>query len=417
VEGTFQRTDGGGGAQGTSFYVASSDDLANQCDAIRSPMLRLAPTTTLSLWTNYDIEPSFDIEGDVFWFDRANLGLFDVSSNQRTPVSPDGGRIYNAGGLYGTCGTENQEGWADAATTWAESTWSAAALEAAERAGEFVQLDVRYGTDVDVQGTGFWFDRVTVTDVELVVDDAQADVCVEGNSAPVALADPATAASAAPVVIPVLANDSDPDIGDTLRVLGVTQPSMGTAVVNPIGPGLDTVTYIPGDGPGGLDTFLYSVTDGRGGSAIATVTVDRTFIFYCGFESGDTSVWSSLLGRCNADGSYSLTSPAAIQYSCCFGIVDFTIDEFTFSTGGAEISSSPDDPVPLLGSGTSCPGGTFSNTGSIPGSCTEMYTLDGAFTGPNTWTGTYTVTFTGPDCDCLGYDPCLDQTFSVTATR
>ncbi len=417
VEGTFQRTDTGGGAQGTSFYVASSDNLANQCDAIRSPMLRLAPTTTLSLWTNYDIEPSFDIEGDIFWFDRANVGLFDVSSGQRTPVSPDGGRPYNAGGLYGTCGTENQEGWADAAATWAESTWSAAALDAAERAGEFVQLDLRYGTDVDVQGRGFWFDRVTVTDVELVVDDAQADVCVEGNSAPVALADPATAANSAPVVIPVLANDSDPDIGDTLRVIGVTQPAMGTAIVNAIGPGLDTVTYIPGDGPGGLDTFLYSVTDGRGGSAIAPVTVDRTFLFYCGFETGDTSVWSSLLGSCDPEGTYNVTSPDPIQYSCCFGLVDFMIDQFTFSTGGTEISSSPNDPVPLLGAGTSCPGGTFSNTGSIPGGCTEMYTLDGTFTGPNTWTGTYTVTFTGPDCDCLGYDPCLDQMFSVSAAR
>jgi hypothetical protein len=417
VEGTFQRTGAGGGAQGTTFYAASSGNLANQCDAIRSPMFRLAPTSTLSLWTNYDIEPDFDIEGDIFWFDRANVGLYEVSSSRRTPVSPDGGRDYNAGGLYGTCGTENQEGWADAATTWAESTWSAAALGAAEAAGEFVQLDVRYGTDVDVEGRGFWFDEVTVTDVELVVGDAQVDLCVAGNSPPVAVADPATAASSAAVVIPVLANDSDPDFGDTLRVIGVTQPAMGTAVVNAVGPGLDTVTYIPGDGPGGLDTFLYSVADGRGGSAIASVTVDRTFIFYCGFETGDTSTWSSLLGRCDPEGTYTVTSPESIQYTCCLGIVDFTIDQFTLTAGGAEISSSPSNPVPLLGDGASCPGGIFSNTGSIPGGCTETYSVDGTFTGPNSWTGTYSVIFTGAECSCFDLDPCLDQSFSVTATR
>jgi hypothetical protein len=417
TEGTFQRTDSGGGAQGTSFYVASSGNLANQCDAIRSPMLRLAPTSTMSLWTHYDIEPSFDVEGDVFWFDRANVGLHDVTSGTRTPVIPDGGRTYNAGGLYGTCGTENQEGWADVAATWAESTWSAAALGAGERAGDFVQLDVRYGTDVDVEGAGFWFDQVTVTDIELVVDDSQADVCVEENSAPIAVGDPATAATSAPVVIPVLANDSDPDVGDTLRVLGVTQPAMGTAVVNPIGPGLDTVTYVPGDGPGGLDTFLYSVTDGRGGSAIATVTVDRTFIFYCGFETGGTSVWSSLLGTCDPDGTYTLTSPASIQYSCCLGLVNLEIDQFTLAAAGTEISSSPSNPVALLGSETRCPAGTFSNTGALVGGCTETYTLDGTFTGPNTWTGTYTVTFTGPECSCFDLDPCLDQMFSVSAAR
>ena len=62
-------------------------------------------------------------------------------------------------------------------------------------------------------------------------------------------------------------------------------------------------------------------------------------------------------------------------------------------------------------------GGTFSNSGSIPGGCIETYTLDGAFTGPNTWTGTYTVIFTGAECSCFDLDPCLDQSFSVTAVR
>jgi hypothetical protein len=417
VQGTFQRNSIGGGAQGSSFHVASSGNLANQCDEIRSPLLRLTPTSTMSMWTNFDIEPSLDIEGFTFWFDRANVGIHHVDSGRRTPVSPDGGRTYNASGSYGTCGTENQEGWADSATTWAESTWSPAALDAGDRAGEFVHLDVRYGTDVEVHGSGFRFDELELTDIELVVNDTQTDVCAVGNTPPVAVADPATAATPAPVTIHVLSNDSDPDFGDSLRVLGVSQPSRGTAVINPAGPDLDTITYFPGDGPGGMDVFQYSVTDGKGGSAIATVTVNRTFIFYSGFESGDASAWSTVVGACEPDGAYTLTSPAAIQYSCCLGLVDINIDQFLFSSDVAQISSAPSDPVPLLGAASTCPAGVFSNSGAIPGSCTEIYALDGSFTGPDTWAGTYTMTFTGPDCDCLDIDPCEDQVFEVTATR
>ena len=123
VQGTFQRSSTGGGAQGSTFHIASSESLANQCDAIRSPLLRLTPTSTMSMWTNFDIEPSVDIEGITFWFDRANVGVHDVVTGRRTPLIPDSGRSYTASGSDGTCGTRNQEGWAGAATTWAASTW------------------------------------------------------------------------------------------------------------------------------------------------------------------------------------------------------------------------------------------------------------------------------------------------------
>jgi len=418
VQGTFQRSDVGGGAQATSFYTASSENLENQCDVIRSPMLQLSPTSTMSLWNHYDIEPSLNIDGSIFWFDRANVGLHEVRSGKRALVNPDGGRTYNANGLYGSCGTENQEGWADAATSWAESTWSAAALESVEQAGEFVQVDVRYGTDVAEQGTGFRFDEITLTDIDLVVGDTQTDTCSIGNSPPVAVDDPATAATSDPITIAVLSNDSDPDLGDTLRVLGVSQPTYGTAVINSIGPGLDTVTYLPGEGSGGLDTFQYSVTDGNGGSAIAAVTVDRTFIFISGFESGDVTAWSRTIGSCDPDGTYTLTSPSSIQYICCFGLVDINVNQFLFSADASQISSAPNNPVDLQGTAASCPAGVFSNAGSIPGTCAATYTLDGSFTGTDTWSGTYSVTFTGPDCNCLDLDPCIDQTFpNITATR
>lgn len=175
VQGTFERV--AGGVSGSDVHVASSADLPEQCDQIRSPLMRLSETSTVSLWNLFDIEGPFDILDLRFWFDRANLGIHNVRTGLRTPVSPDGGRLYNAAGTDGSCVTVNQEGWADSMPTWAESTWSAGTLDAADLVGEVVQLDVGYGTDAAVQGFGFWFDEVTVTDLELLVPDQQPDAC------------------------------------------------------------------------------------------------------------------------------------------------------------------------------------------------------------------------------------------------
>ena len=41
-----------------------------------------------------------------------------------------------------------------------------------------MQLDLRYGTDALIEGQGFHFDQVTVTDVDVQTADAQSDVCV-----------------------------------------------------------------------------------------------------------------------------------------------------------------------------------------------------------------------------------------------
>lgn len=189
IEGTFDRTDANGGAQSTTHYLASADDIPNQCDQVRSPPMRLAPTSTLSLWNNFDIEPFLEIEGLTFWFDRANVGVVDPLTGARTPVVPDGGRLYNAGGTDGTCATAGQDGWADSQPAWAESTWSASALGSADLAGKPIQLDVAFGTDDgNWDGNpryGFWFDQVTVTEIDLLVPDAQSDDC----SAPVCNAD------------------------------------------------------------------------------------------------------------------------------------------------------------------------------------------------------------------------------------
>ncbi len=174
VAGTFNRTSTGGGGQGTTWYEASSANLDNQCDHIRSPVVSLNANSTLSLYNQYDIEPQFT---NGLWYDRANIGIYQVDSGSRTAVNPDGGRLYQASGAQGTCGTTGQGGWADANTTWGQSTFSASALGSAGFAGQPVQLDVRYGTDASLTGFGFHFDQVTLTNVDVLVADTQSDTC------------------------------------------------------------------------------------------------------------------------------------------------------------------------------------------------------------------------------------------------
>jgi hypothetical protein len=173
-QGTFNRTSSGGGGAGTTWYEASSANLDNQCDHVRSPVVLLNSNSTLSLYNQYDIEPQYT---NGLWYDRANVGIYEVGNGNRTPVNPDGGRLYEASGDKGNCGTLGQNGWADANTAWGQSTWSAAALGSAGLAGQPVQLDIRYGTDASLNGFGFHFDQVTLTNVDILVADTQSDTC------------------------------------------------------------------------------------------------------------------------------------------------------------------------------------------------------------------------------------------------
>ncbi len=178
AEGIFDRTDGGpgGGGDGTQFFIDSSDGLDFQCDRIRSPVIGISATTTMEMWNNYDIEPL----SSGTWYDRANIGIIDADGN-RTLLTPDGGRPYNADssgpGNFGGC-NEPEEGWADTMATWGTSSWSAAAMQTGTFDGQFVRLEVIYGTDAALALRGFWFDQVTLTDIDLQVDDTQGDLCM-----------------------------------------------------------------------------------------------------------------------------------------------------------------------------------------------------------------------------------------------
>ena len=105
-------------------------------------------------------------------------------------------------------------------------------------------------------------------------DSATVFVTVEAvNRDPVAVDDFSTTIENAPVTIPVLANDSDPD-GDTLSIDSVTQGFDGSVVI--VG---NEVRYTPDPDFTGIDDFEYTVVDGNGGSATAFVEVTVNTIF------------------------------------------------------------------------------------------------------------------------------------------
>ncbi|KFE68687.1 Ig-like domain-containing protein [Hyalangium minutum] len=74
-------------------------------------------------------------------------------------------------------------------------------------------------------------------------------------------------------VVDVLANDTfAPDMGETLTVTAVTQPTTGGSVTLSGG----TVSFTPALNFTGTTTFTYTISDGNGGTATATVTVTVT---------------------------------------------------------------------------------------------------------------------------------------------
>ena len=107
-------------------------------------------------------------------------------------------------------------------------------------------------------------------------DSATVTITVDSvNDDPIALPDTATTDEDTPVIIDVLANDSDPADGDTLSVASAGAGAAFGTVVNNGG----NVTYIPAAdflsvGQIQNDTFSYTVTDGNGGTATSTVSVD-----------------------------------------------------------------------------------------------------------------------------------------------
>ena len=123
-------------------------------------------------------------------------------------------------------------------------------------------------------------------------------------------------------------------------------------------------------------------------------------------------------GGCNPNGIFTLDA-GRITYGCCVGLVSVDINQFQILGSGTTVLPGPTQPGTTLtsASATSCPSGNFDVTKTLPGTCNETYRLVGTFTSANTFSGTYSATFTGTTCDCYGIDPCTDQTWNISAGR
>ena len=93
---------------------------------------------------------------------------------------------------------------------------------------------------------------------------------VPPNEPPVAVDDTATTFSETPVKISVLANDKDPNAGDSLSVISTTQPENGLVSIDA---GEKKVTYTPDAGFEGNDTFTYTIQDSGSETDEGSVTV------------------------------------------------------------------------------------------------------------------------------------------------
>jgi hypothetical protein len=179
VEGIWSSSVVAGGGNGSLRHIRSSISLDFACDRIRSPLVRIGPASTLSLWTNFDIEPFSDA-----WYDRASVAIATVSG-ARHVVFPSSGRPYSVGPTsYSGCNSPDS-GWAGTANTWASSGWNAAAFGAVLGAPRWARLELSYATNAAEAHDGFRFDEVTLTNLWIPVPDIQSDLC-----GPIGIPDP-----------------------------------------------------------------------------------------------------------------------------------------------------------------------------------------------------------------------------------
>lgn len=126
---------------------------------------------------------------------------------------------------------------------------------------------LQYTPETDYNG----LDNFTYLANDGSLDSAPALVNVSvglANDLPTAVDDAALTDEDTPVLIEVLANDSDPD-GGVLSVIGASNPAHGAVEIHADG----TITYTPVENYYGSDGFTYDISDGQGGADQAAVTI------------------------------------------------------------------------------------------------------------------------------------------------
>mgnify|MGYP003111210448 CR=1 FL=1 len=145
--------------------------------------------------------------------------------------------------------------------------------------------------------------QYTITDDRGYSDTATLSIVVTGiNDAPVAVADSVTVNEDSSVTINVLANDTDPDNGDTLSIASVSNAQNGTVEIQN-----NQLIYTPYANFHGTDSISYVVSDAAG--ATSTASVDITVA-----PVADTFVISNLIQNGSFENSLNSWSYDQINY-------------------------------------------------------------------------------------------------------
>ena len=192
------------------------------------------------------------------------------------------------------------------------------------------------------------------------------------NPGPTATDDVASTNEDTSVIIPVLANDSDPD-GDPLAVVGATAPN-GTVVIN----GDGTITYTPRANFNGTDVITYSISDGQGGTSTATVTVTVVA------QNDAPTVVAPIADRTNVDA-------AAVSVPTAANFTDLDGDTLSFAATGLPAGLTVNATTGVIS-------GTIDKNASQPagGVYTVTVTANDGKGGSVSTTFTWTVTNPGP---------------------
>ena len=129
------------------------------------------------------------------------------------------------------------------------------------------QSSITYTPDLDYSGDDSF--SYSISDDAGNTSSALVTVHVEvPNYPPQAHGDVAELFVDTDVIIPILANDNDPD-GDNISLIAVAMPANGTINIMPD----YSLHYVPNAGFVGIDSLTYQIADGRGGQDEASVLI------------------------------------------------------------------------------------------------------------------------------------------------
>ena len=240
--------------------------LTASATATRSSLITFSPTGAVPLSTTKIVDDSTVSGGGsvTYTISVSNPGATAATVTEISDAIP-AGFTYQPGTSTGasTANPTNDAGtlrWTlNASVPAAGSITLSFTATTPNTSGTFFNNATAVATGLFVNGTG---------------DTAPVTVTASGpNNPPVATDDTTTTPEDTAKIVSVLANDSDPDVGDTLTVTGKTNGTHGAVLCS-----TTTCTYTPAANYNGTDSFTYTISDGHGGTDTATVNVTVTAV-------------------------------------------------------------------------------------------------------------------------------------------